>query len=54
MLLKANPCLEGDVGDDKADPSNAKNLDRYLFCSIFERQMVPLTTNMCLERLDLL
>ena len=35
VLLKADPCLEDDVADDKADLWCAYNLTRYLSCSIF-------------------
>ena len=37
MLLKADPRLEDNVDDDKADPWCAYNLRRYLSCSLFNR-----------------
>ena len=38
VLLKADPCLEGDVADEKADPS-AGLFEKYLvnFTHFFER-----------------
>ena len=34
MLLKADPCLENDVADDKADPSVCLQLNQ-ISCNIF-------------------
>ena len=50
MLLEAEPCLEGNVVDGKADI----NLARYLSYSILEGQQAPWTTKMSLDRLEFL
>ena len=50
LLLEAEPCLEGNAADSKAD----NNLARYLACSILEGRQAPYTTNMTLDRLKFL
>ena len=48
VLLKADPCLEGDVADDKADPSVCLQLNQisvlqYFFetaCSMFHQHVL--------------
>ena len=35
MLLKADPCLEGDVADDKADPSVCLQLNQISVLQYF-------------------
>ena len=35
MLLKADPCLEGDVVDDKADPSVCLQLNQIYVLQYF-------------------
>ena len=56
MLLKADPSLEGDVADDKADPSVCHQLGQVSVLQYFRGTAgsMPWTTNMCLYRLDLL
>ena len=49
VFLKADPSIEGDVANDKADPSGC-----LLFCSSFGGRIAPWTTNMCFDKLDFL
>ena len=57
VIYKAGPSLEGDVADDKADPSVCHQLGHlrwHLSCIIFDGRFASWTTNMCLDRLDFL
>ena len=51
VLLKADPCLEGEVEVTKPILWCAYNLTGYLSCSIFQKWLAPWTNNMCLDRL---
>ena len=54
MLLKAGPCLEGDVADGKADRSVCLQLGQVSVLKYFEGWLAPWFANMCLDRLDFL
>ena len=51
VLLKDDPCLEGDVADDKADPLVCLQLNQISVLHYFFNRLAPWTTNMCLDRL---
>ena len=53
VLLKADPCIEGDVADGKADPAACHQLGQVSVLQYFQGT-APWTTNMCLDRLDYL
>ena len=51
VLLKANPCLENDVADDKTDPLVCLQLNQISVLQYFLEMSGSMTTNMCLDRL---
>ena len=51
VLLEADPRLEGDVADDKADPSMCLQLNQISVYQYFLKRLAPWITNMCLDRL---
>ena len=50
MLPKSDPSLEGDVIDDKADPSACHQLWQVSVLQYFDGPLAPWTTNMCLDQ----
>ena len=51
VLLKADPCLEGDLADDKADSLVCLQLNQISVLQYFFLEMAQWTTNMCLDPL---
>ena len=52
VLLKDDPSLEGDVADDKADPSVCHQLGQVSVLQYFEGRLAPWTPNTFLDMLD--
>ena len=54
VLLEAEPCLEGDVADGKADHPACQELGQVTFMLYLEGRQAPWTINMSLDRLEFL